>query len=300
MFVAEDITPSNISNVTCMSPSFFSNITDSHSNMSNVTVIEQQQSEEEGSSNMDKSEKRRGVVSQVFVNKMPIVLKETSVNSVADSEERDEFIVTPLQRKSSKDFLLKNKDENLANFNWSRSDTFDVIPISQSSVIAVPVKPKRGVISPLQTQRYPTERDDTVTSLSRPDVVLHRITSPPRGDHHHQLGIHHKPTESCSEHSTFSQESCCSSSGGEGSSSFDYEVQYITPQLSDPDLYSEEDDRGSGWSEPENRINFSFDGEDFLPEMGSTHTREMMPEGSNNTGDWSEVEDDEDDLLTPQ
>ena len=66
-----------------------------HSNLSNITLTD---AEEMRSTTSVKSEKTRDVVSKMMVNKIPIVLKEASVDST-DDEERDEFIVTPLKRK---------------------------------------------------------------------------------------------------------------------------------------------------------------------------------------------------------
>ena len=235
-----------------------------HSNLSNITLTD---AEEMRSTTSVKSEKTRDVVSKMMVNKIPIVLKEASVDST-DDEERDEFIVTPLKRKPKtlKDDMPSNNDENLANFNWTRSDTFDVIPISQSSLISVPVKPKRGVNTPLHTLRHPTERDDTVTSQKAQTHIT--VTN-----------------GSFSEHSTFSQESCSSREG----SICDYEVQYITPQLSDPGESSlgDEEERSSGrsWSGADGRSNFKFDEINF-----------SQPESAN-TKDWSDTGED---VLTPQ
>lgn len=132
---------------------------------------------------------------------------------VSPTEVEDFFDENSLQKTGDENKSTKGSPDIKFQFPWTRSDTFDVIPLSQSSQISVPVKPKRGVVSPLQSQRHPTERDDTLGDITQSEKApLERNVA--------------ESAEHYSDTSTFSQVS------SNISSSFDYEVQYITPQLS--------------------------------------------------------------------
>ena len=157
------------------------------------------------------------------------VEKSENVEDAQESEleeSEDVFDETSLSKSNEaiKEAAAGSGDFRL-QYPWTRSDTFDVIPVSQSSHIAVPVKPKRGVVSPLQSQRHPTERDDTMGDITQIEKApLQRLPA--------------ENTEHFSDQSSFSQVS------SNRSSSFDYEVQYIMPQLStgDPLIKTEEEE----------------------------------------------------------
>ena len=209
-------------------------------------------SDEEESPPTMKSMKKKAIVTQTLVTKIPIVLQETSTDHEDCSDEHlekkvedtiveqseDDCQIVDNEIKMEAEFSKEEEEEEYQDvfeeeirpksgdnpddadfrlqYPWTRSDTFDVIPVSQSSQIAVPVKPKRGIVSPLQSQRHPTERDDTIGDIAQSEKTpLQRLPA--------------ENTEQFSDHSTFSQVS------SNRSSSFDYEVQYIMPQLTEND-----------------------------------------------------------------
>ncbi|XP_063681577.1 uncharacterized protein LOC134816589 [Bolinopsis microptera] len=260
-----------------------------------------------------KSMKKKGIVTQTLVTKIPIVLQETSsdedqreeIEKREEIEERKEIeegierdVELELEEEEAADVFDETslpkmneatKENEAAStdfklqYPWTRSDTFDVIPVAQSSQIAVPVKPKRGVVSPLQSQRHPTERDDTITDIAQTDKApLQRFPT--------------ENTEQSSDHSTFSQVS------SNRSSSFDYEVQYIVPQVSEADSSVKTEETESVIKTIYNDKSSKSTDDETLSKITKVGGRNFNFENVEVTVKVSEASnsENEDDIITPQ
>ena len=260
-----------------------------------------------------KSMKKKGIVTQTLVTKIPIVLQETSsdedqreeMKRREEIEERKEIeegterdVELELEAEEAADVFDESslpkineatKDNETAStdfklqYPWTRSDTFDVIPVAQSSQIAVPVKPKRGVVSPLQSQRHPTERDDTITDIAQIDKTpLQRFPT--------------ENTEQSSDHSTFSQVS------SNRSSSFDYEVQYIVPQVSEADSSVKTEETESVIKTIDNDTSSKSTEDETLSKITKVGGKNFNFENIEVTVKVSEASnsENEDDIITPQ
>ena len=306
------------------------NLSDSNEDDIDIVYVEEEQvtklestppmislSDEEESPPTMKSMKKKAIVTQTLVTKIPIVLQETSTDhedccSDEHLEEKEEEIV----EQSEDDCQIIDKEIEIeiefskeeeeeyqdvfeeeihpkssdnpedADFRlqypWTRSDTFDVIPVSQSSQIAVPVKPKRGIVSPLQSQRHPTERDDTIGDIVQSEKTpLQRLPA--------------ENTEQFSDHSTFSQVS------SNRSSSFDYEVQYIMPQLTENDTSLQTEVESSEAAATNDESTPCEEEKVSNTELGEGGGRSFQFERAEVTVTVSEASNsgDEDDMTTP-